>query len=85
MMKNRLSRCLRQMTRALLASALMLGQAAPARSQTANRPQPLNAYADPFVGTENGGNTVPGAQIPFGFVHVSPDTLNPTTVGYNPQ
>lgn len=85
MMKNRLSRCLRQMTRALLASALMLGQAAPAHPQTANRPQPLNAYADPFVGTENGGNTVPGAQIPFGFVHVSPDTLNPTTAGYNPH
>jgi predicted alpha-1,2-mannosidase len=41
------------------------------------------AYVDPFVGTENGGNIVPGAQIPFGFVHVSPDTANPNSAGYN--
>ena len=27
---------------------------------------------------------MPGAQIPFGFVHVSPDTVNPNTAGYNP-
>jgi predicted alpha-1,2-mannosidase len=72
-------------TRAILAIALVLGQAAPAFFQTtAHRPQPLIADADPFVGTENGGNIVPGAQIPFGFVHASPDTEKPTTAGYNP-
>jgi predicted alpha-1,2-mannosidase len=46
-------------------------------------PKPLITYVDPFVGTENGGNIVPGAQVPFGFIHVSPDTVNPTTAGYN--
>ena len=70
--------------RALLAISLLFAQTVPAFFQTANRPQPLIAYADPFVGTENGGNIAPGAQIPFGFVHVSPDTVNPTTAGYNP-
>ena len=84
MMKHRLSLHLRMVTRLLLVIVLMLGQAIPALMQTANRPRPLVANADPFVGTENGGNIVPGAQIPFGFVHVSPDTVNPTTAGYNP-
>src|SRR3982751_3106592 len=28
----------------------------------------------PFVGTENFGNTFPGASAPFGMVQVSPDT-----------
>ena len=65
--------------------SLVLTQAVPAFFQTPSRPQPLIAYADPFVGTENGGNIVPGAQIPFGFVHVSPDTVNPNTAGYNPH
>jgi predicted alpha-1,2-mannosidase len=67
--------------RALLGAALALCQAAHAFAQTATRP--LVDYADPFVGTENGGNVVPGAQVPFGFVHVSPDTERPTTAGYN--
>jgi predicted alpha-1,2-mannosidase len=83
-MKNRLSSRLHMVTRALLATSLLLGQPVPALNQTTNRPQPLIADADPFVGTENGGNIVPGAQIPFGFVHVSPDTEKPTTAGYNP-
>src|SRR5438094_166047 len=82
-MKNWLSSLLQMTMRALLAISLLLAQAVPAFFQTANR-QPLIAYADPFVGTENGGNIAPGAQIPFGFVHVSPDTVNPTTAGYNP-
>ncbi|MDQ3135755.1 MAG: alpha-mannosidase, partial [Acidobacteriota bacterium] len=83
-MRNRLSSRLQMLTRALLATSLLLGQVVPAFNQTTNRPQPLIVYADPFVGTENGGNIVPGAQIPFGFVHVSPDTEKPTTAGYNP-
>ncbi len=83
-MKHRLSPHLRTVTSLLLVIVLMLGQAIPALTQTANRPQPLITYVDPFVGTENGGNIVPGAQIPFGFVHVSPDTEKPNTAGYNP-
>src|SRR5215211_6252467 len=69
------------LTRALLGAALVLCHLAPVLSQTGRRPVD---YADPFVGTENGGNIVPGAQVPFGFVHASPDTERPTTAGYNP-
>src|ERR1041384_2676834 len=29
---------------------------------------------NPFVGTQNFGNTFPGASMPFGMVQVSPDT-----------
>lgn len=38
---------------------------------------------DPFIGVGKGGNTVPGAGVPFGFVHLSPDTPDPRTSGYN--
>ncbi|MDT7688887.1 MAG: hypothetical protein QOE46_1646 [Acidobacteriota bacterium] len=35
----------------------------------------LTSYVDPFVGADAGGNTVPGAAIPFGFANPSPDTV----------
>ncbi|MGW8266135.1 MAG: GH92 family glycosyl hydrolase [Longimicrobiales bacterium] len=31
-------------------------------------------YVDPLIGTANGGNTVPGAVVPFGMVQWSPET-----------
>jgi predicted alpha-1,2-mannosidase len=68
----------------LLVTSLLLVQVVPVFNQTTIRTQALIADVDPFVGTENGGNIVPGAQVPFGFVHVSPDTVNPNTAGYNP-
>ena len=68
-----------------MVTSLVLTQTMPALFQTPSHPEPLITYVDPFVGTENGGNIVPGAQIPFGFVHVSPDTANPNTAGYNPH
>ena len=63
--------------------SLVLAQNRVASNQDLDSGQSLLAYVDPFVGTENGGNIVPGAQIPFGFVHVSPDTNHPTSAGYN--
>ncbi|ESQ93289.1 hypothetical protein ABAC460_00890 [Asticcacaulis sp. AC460] len=39
--------------------------------------------ADPFFGSEGGGNTVPGAAVPFGFVNFSPDTTQGDTNGYD--
>ena len=47
----------------------------------------LVIYVDPFVGVDEGGNTVPGATIPFGFANPSPDVVqNPNfrfdTSGY---
>jgi len=45
-------------------------------------PSPLDSV-DPFIGVDGGGNTVPGAGVPFGFVRLSPDTANHPTSGYN--
>lgn len=39
--------------------------------------------ANPFFGTDRGGNTVPGAQVPFGFASLSPDTSHGSTSGYD--
>jgi predicted alpha-1,2-mannosidase len=56
----------------------------PAPNQTA---PDLAQKADPFVGVDGGGvaggNTVPGAGVPFGFVSLSPDTTNADTNGYD--
>ena len=68
----------------LVVTSAMLVHVMPVFSQAAIRSQSLIDDVDPFIGTENGGNIVPGAQLPFGFVHVSPDTANPNTAGYNP-
>ena len=38
---------------------------------------------DVFIGAEGGGNTVPGAGVPFGFVSVSPDTAHGDSSGYD--
>ena len=43
----------------------------------------LISYVDPFIGVDNGGNTVPGAAVPFGFANPSPDTLRHETSGYD--
>jgi predicted alpha-1,2-mannosidase len=37
---------------------------------------------DPFIGVDGGGNTVPGAQVPFGFANPSPDTASVVSSGY---
>jgi predicted alpha-1,2-mannosidase len=46
------------------------------------------SYVDPLVGSLNGGNTTPGAQVPFGFISLGPDTSSTDfkgfTNGYNP-
>jgi predicted alpha-1,2-mannosidase len=40
-------------------------------------------FVNPFIGADGGGNTVPGASVPFGFVSLSPDTSNGSTSGYD--
>lgn len=46
------------------------------------------SLVDPLVGSLNGGNTTPGAQVPFGFISLGPDTADTDftnmTNGYNP-
>jgi predicted alpha-1,2-mannosidase len=69
----------------LLCLTLFIQVAPPARSQTRSEAKsqsapsrtttPLTPYVDPFVGADAGGNTVPGAAVPFGFANPSPDTV----------
>jgi putative alpha-1,2-mannosidase len=84
-MKRRLLPNLQSIKRAGFVSWLIVILASADLPQTPNQNLRLSSYVDPFVGTENGGNIVPGAQVPFGFIHVSPDTVNPNTAGYRPQ
>ncbi|GAA0814051.1 GH92 family glycosyl hydrolase [Spirilliplanes yamanashiensis] len=61
--------CRRAATAALLiAGSLVVTPAAPAAAAEPS------ALVNPFVGTQNFGNTFPGATAPFGMVQVSPDT-----------
>src|SRR3954466_11869741 len=59
-----------------LGVAWLLALAAPALAE------PID-FASPFVGVDGGGNTVPGASVPFGFVSLSPDTSHGSTSGYD--
>ncbi|MGW7340555.1 GH92 family glycosyl hydrolase [Streptomyces sp. NPDC054808] len=65
------------------ASALLTAPAAQAASTTAphRADQNLTDLVNPFIGTENEGNTYPGAAVPFGMVQFSPDTGHNT--GYD--
>lgn len=42
----------------------------------------LTEYVDPFIGTANGGNTFPGAVVPWGMVSVSPHNSLNAPSGY---
>jgi putative alpha-1,2-mannosidase len=53
----------------------------------AGAPSPTDPLdlVDPMVGTDiYNGALYPGATLPFGIVKLSPDTLKPSTAGYNP-
>ncbi|MFE1910242.1 GH92 family glycosyl hydrolase [Streptomyces anandii] len=54
------------------------GGADPAAAARGGR---LTDLVNPFIGTENEGNTYPGAAVPFGMVQFSPDTGHNT--GYD--
>lgn len=43
-------------------------------SLSAQVPDSLTRYVNPFIGTREMGHTFPGAVVPFGFVQLSPDT-----------
>ncbi len=55
-----------RMTAALAAALLLL----PAMAMGAADPA---SEVNPFIGTTNGGNTYPGATMPFGMVAFSPE------------
>ncbi|MEU1117549.1 GH92 family glycosyl hydrolase [Streptomyces sp. NPDC005879] len=60
------------------ALAMPSAQADAARAPAGGR---LTDLVNPFIGTENEGNTYPGAAVPFGMVQLSPDTGHNT--GYD--
>lgn len=72
----------RSPARAIMLAGLFLLPAASAAAG-ASGSAPAVALVEPFHGSEGGGNTVPGASVPFGFVSLSPDTSRGHTSGYD--
>ncbi|MGW1468600.1 GH92 family glycosyl hydrolase [Streptomyces sp. NPDC002308] len=67
------------------ATAALLGGAvaAPAAADSGRHGQDrLTDLVNPFIGSENEGNTYPGAAVPFGMVQFSPDTGHNTGYDY---
>ncbi|MEW2411201.1 GH92 family glycosyl hydrolase [Streptomyces griseoviridis] len=56
---------------ALLTTALATGSTAPAQAAPREVAEPTS-YVDPLIGSSNGGNTFPGATLPFGMMAWSP-------------
>jgi predicted alpha-1,2-mannosidase len=62
--------------------AVGVGLASPAQASPVYVSNPAS-LVNPFIGTEGGGNTFPGADVPFGMVQWSPDTVyRPDGGGY---
>ncbi|WP_432034602.1 GH92 family glycosyl hydrolase [Streptomyces antibioticus] len=57
--------------------------AAAAATTAADGGGQLTDLVNPFIGTENEGNTYPGAAVPFGMVQFSPDTGHNTGYDYS--
>ncbi|MEV6260103.1 GH92 family glycosyl hydrolase [Streptomyces sp. NPDC051784] len=72
---------------AAAATAALLGGAvaAPAVAEGGGHAERgrLTDLVNPFIGTENEGNTYPGAAVPFGMVQFSPDTGHNTGYDYS--
>lgn len=68
-----------------VAAAVLLGAtlAGPAARAAEPRDGQLTDLVNPFIGTENEGNTYPGAAVPFGMVQFSPDTGHNTGYDYS--
>ncbi|MFF8912955.1 GH92 family glycosyl hydrolase [Streptomyces sp. NPDC015032] len=64
---------------ALLGGVLTTGATARAAPRTGGQ---LTDLVNPFIGTQNEGNTYPGASVPFGMVQFSPDTGHNTGYDY---
>ncbi|MGO1850243.1 GH92 family glycosyl hydrolase [Frigoribacterium sp. JB110] len=83
--EQRPSNGLRGALRTAVAVAAALVVAAPALAAAPATAAPaaedLTGYVNPFIGTQDDGNTYPGASVPFGMVQFSPD--NGHNVGYD--
>ena len=68
------------LTAAGLATAVPAVAQAPAAAAPSAVAGDLTSLVNPFIGSQNDGNTFPGAAVPFGMVQLSPDTGH--NVGY---
>ncbi|MEU6549028.1 GH92 family glycosyl hydrolase [Streptomyces sp. NPDC046915] len=68
----------------VIAAVALLGGAltAPTAAAATDRDGQLTDLVNPFIGTQNEGNTYPGAAVPFGMVQLSPDTGHNTGYDY---
>lgn len=72
-------------TGAVVALVLTAGGALGVPAAQASPQDPVAdpaSYVNPFIGTQNEGNTYPGATVPFGMVQLSPDTGHNTGYDY---
>jgi predicted alpha-1,2-mannosidase len=74
---------LRGAVRGITAAALLGATLAGPSALAAGRDGPLTDLVNPFIGTQNEGNTYPGAAVPFGMVQLSPDTGHNTGYDYS--
>ncbi|MBM9507651.1 GH92 family glycosyl hydrolase [Streptomyces sp. KK5PA1] len=68
---------------AVLPAGVAQGAAPGAGSTGAADGGDLTHLVNPFIGTQNDGNTYPGAAVPFGMVQLSPDTGHNTGYDWN--
>lgn len=83
---TRRTRLRRAATAAVVALAAACAAALPAQTAsagTASAGGDLTHLVNPFIGTQDDGNTYPGAAVPFGMVQLSPDTGHNTGYDYN--
>lgn len=78
------SAALAALTALLAAGAATLpAQTASADGGSAAAGGDLTHLVNPFIGSQDDGNTYPGAAVPFGMVQLSPDTGHNTGYDYN--
>ncbi|MET9908254.1 GH92 family glycosyl hydrolase [Streptomyces sp. NPDC006476] len=78
----RWTRRLRLCTAGVVAASALFAAPVAARAAEPSDAQPTS-LVNPFIGTENEGNTYPGAAVPFGMVQFSPDTGHNTGYDYS--
>lgn len=66
----------------VLAGVLLAGGVTAPAQAAGSQPEHLTDLVNPFIGTEEDGNTYPGAAVPFGMTQMSPDTGHMTGYSY---
>lgn len=63
-------------TRYFFSIIILLGLSFPSCQENPDKKDDLTHFVDPFTGTDFFGHLYPGPALPFGMVHLSPDTYN---------